>query len=61
MTEISRRTFVGAVGAAGAAAVVGAQLATAAPRARAAPTVVGGSYPNSAPAGPGRDGAHRAA
>ncbi|MGV9298958.1 lactonase family protein [Amycolatopsis sp. NPDC003676] len=61
MTEISRRTFVGAVGAAGAAAVVGAQLATAAPRPRAAATVYVGSYTNSAPAGHGLDVTQRAA
>ena len=61
MTAISRRTFVGAVGAAGAAALAGTPLASAASRPRAARTVYIGSYTSSAPAGHGLDVAQRAA
>ncbi|WP_020660363.1 lactonase family protein [Amycolatopsis benzoatilytica] len=61
MTALSRRTFIGAVGAAGAAALVGTPLASAASRPRAASTVYVGSYTNSAPAGHGLDVAQRAA
>lgn len=61
MAGLSRRTFLGAAGAAGLATVVGGQLAAAAPgRPRAAGTTVYvGSYTSTPPAGHGLDVVNR--